>query len=86
MLISVFSSADAGALFLVNFQTGHCERVLSNGGVLLKHIHEICSKSDGKVIQIADRGVNKSNKIKEVDVVSIQVTNLVTLDQGMDAT
>ena len=25
------SSVDAGGLFLVNFQTGHCERVLSNG-------------------------------------------------------
>ena len=65
-------SADAGGLFLVNFQTGHCERVLSKGSASLKQIHGICSKSDGKVI-LVDRG---ANKVKEFDVVSNQVTNL----------
>ena len=68
----VSSSADAGGLFLVNFQTGHCERVLSNGSASLKQIHGICSKSDGKVV-LVDRG---ANKVKEFDVVSNQVTNL----------
>ena len=68
----VSSSADAGGLFLVNFQTGHCERVLSNGSASLKQIHGICSKSDANVI-VVDRG---ANKIKEFDVVSKQVTNL----------
>ena len=42
-----------------------------------KHIHGICPKSNGKVIEIVDRGVNK---IKEVDVVSIQVTKLTGSD------
>ena len=68
----VSSSADAGGLFPVNFQTGHCERVLSNGSASLKQIQGICSKSDGKVI-LVDR---RANKIKEFDVVSKQVTNL----------
>ena len=68
----VSSSADAGGLFLVDFQTGHCERVLSNGSASLKQIHRIFSKSDGKVI-LVDRG---ANKIKEFDVLSKQVTNL----------
>ena len=54
----VSSSADAGGLLLVNFQTGHCERVLCNGSASLKQIHGICSKSDGKVI-LVDRGANK---------------------------
>ena len=67
----VSSSADAGGLFLVYFQTGHCERVLSNGSASLKQIHGICSKSDGKVF-LVDRG---AKKIKEFDVVSKQVTN-----------
>ena len=67
----VSSSADAGSLFLVNFQTGHCEHVLSNGSASLKEIHGICSKSDGKV-NLVDRG---ANKIKEFDVASKQVTN-----------
>ena len=65
-------SADAGGLFLVNFQTGHCECVLSNGTESLKQVHGICSKSDGKVV-LVDRG---ANKVKEFDVVSKQVTNL----------
>ena len=66
------SSADAGGLFLVNFPTGHCERVLSNDSESLKKVHGICSKSDGKVV-LVDRG---ANKVKEFDVVSKQVTNL----------
>ena len=66
----VSSSADAGGLFLVNFQTGHCERVLSSES--LKQVHGICSKSDGNVV-LVDRG---ANKVKEFDVVSKQVTNL----------
>ena len=33
------SSADAGGLFLVNFPTGHCERVLSNGSESLKQVY-----------------------------------------------
>ena len=41
-----------------NFQTGHCERVLSNGSESLKQVHGICSKSDGKVV-LVDRGANK---------------------------
>ena len=68
----VSSSADDGGLFPINFQTGHCERVLSNGSASFKQIPGICSKSDGKVI-LVDRG---ANKIKELDVVSKQVTNL----------
>ena len=68
----VSSSADAGGLFLVNFQTGHCERVLSNGSKSLKQVHGICSKLDSKV-ELVDRG---ANKVKEFDVVSKQVTNL----------
>ena len=66
------SSTDAGGLFLVNFQTGLCECVLSNGSESLKQVHGICSKSDGKVV-LVDRG---ANKVKEFDVVSKQVTNL----------
>ena len=72
MLNSVCSSADAGGLFLVNFQAGHCERVLSNGSESLKQVHGICSKSDGKVV-LVDRG---ANKVKECYVGSKQVTNL----------
>ena len=68
----VSSSADAGGLFLTNFQTGHCERVLSKSSESLKQVHGICSKSDGKVV-LVDRG---ANKVKEFDVVSKQVTNL----------
>ena len=68
----VSSSADAGGLFLVNFQTGHCERVLSNGSESLKQVHGICSKPDGKIV-LADRG---ANKVKEFDDASKQVTNL----------
>ena len=63
----VFSFADAGGLFLVNIQTGHCERALSNGSESLKQVHGICSKSDGKAVFLVDRG---ANKVKEFDVVS----------------
>ena len=42
VLNSVSSSADAGALFLVDVQTGYCERVLSNGSAPLKQMHGIC--------------------------------------------
>ena len=55
----VYSSADAGGLFLVNFQTGLCECVLSNASESLKQVHGICSKSDGKVV-LVDRGATKS--------------------------
>jgi len=61
----VSSSADAGGLFLVNFQTGHSERVLSNGSESLKQVHGICSKSDGKVV-LVDRGANKSKSKKSL--------------------
>ena len=71
-MLNVSSSADPGSLFLVNFQTGHCERVLSNGCESLKQVHGICSKSDGKVV-LVDRG---ASKVKEFDVVSKQGTNL----------
>ena len=67
----VSSSADAGGLFLVNFQTGHSER-LSSGSESLKQVHGICSKSDGKVV-LVDRG---DNKVKEFYVGSKQVPNL----------
>ena len=56
----VFSSADTDDLFLVNFQTGHCESVLSNGGESLKQVHGICSKSNRKVV-LVDRAANKVN-------------------------
>ena len=59
-------------LFLVTFQTGHCERVLSNGSESLKQVHGICSKSDGKVVLV----VRGANKVTEFDVVSKQVTTL----------
>ena len=56
----VSSSADAGSLLLVNFQTGHCERLLSNGSESLKQVHGICSKSNRKVV-LVDRAANKVN-------------------------
>ena len=56
----VSSSADAGGLFLVDVQTGHCERVLSNGSESLKQVHGICSKSNRKVV-LVDRAANRVN-------------------------
>ena len=59
----VSSSAYAGGLFPVNFQIGHCERVLSNGSASLKQINGICSKSDGKVILVVEGPTKSKNSM-----------------------
>ena len=74
----VSSSADAGGLFLVNFQTSSCRCVLSNGSESLKRIHGIWLKSE-RTIVMADR---EANKVKEFDTVSKQVITVAGSGQS----
>ena len=68
----VSTSADAGGLFLVNFQTISCRCVLSNGRESLKRIHGIWLKSE-RTFVMADK---EANKVKEFATVSKQVTTV----------
>ena len=74
----VSSSADAGGLFLVNFQTSSCRCVLSSGGESLKRIHGIWLKSESTVV-MAD---GEANKVKEFDTLSKQVTTVAGSGQN----
>ena len=68
----VSSSADAGGLFLVNFQTSSCRCVLSYGGESLKRIHGIWLKSERTIVMADIMKLTKS----ELDTVSKQVTTV----------